>query len=437
MDTKKYEYQHITEKIVEHHVGNMIRLKHKTLNMLVTPNHKFVLKGRSDSTQKDKYELIEARELQNNRKKRLIRTESNWDGFHKEVWTLGDISIPMSDFVAFMGIFLSEGHTSNYTDNGHYTFGISQKKSNNVIKIKELLDRLPFNFSYSGNMFTANNKKMWTYLKQFGQAYDKFIPADLKLLNPNYLQILFDWLMIGDGTRINTVKNNVNRYYSTSKKLIDDVQEILFKLGFASSIVIQKQKDRFIEGRLIKEENSNDIYRLTVYKTNYLHNDKRNLSITEEEYDGKIYCVTVPNHTIVVRDNQNKSIIISGNSERDIIEYKTASHKINKLWWEGSELWGTVEILSGKHFPMANILRGCLLHNIPIGFSSRGLGSELDMGNDTVQVDEDFDLIGWDAVTQPSTFGAFAYIAESTQKARDKYASKMKSINKLIYQILN
>jgi len=170
------------------------------------------------------------------------------------------------------------------------------------------------------------------------------------------------------------------------------------------------------------------------------------LTVLLQAYDKKNANGRIYPKDVLTREVQKYQKLIKQNTaigeldhpaERDIIEYKTASHKINKLWWEGSELWGTVEILSGKHFPMANILRGCLLHNIPIGFSSRGLGSELDMGNDTVQVDDDFDLIGWDAVTQPSTFGAFAYIAESTQKARDKYASKMKSINKLIYQILN
>ena len=151
-----------------------------------------------------------------------------------------------------------------------------------------------------------------------------------------------------------------------------------------------------------------------------------------------------PKNILIREDNKYQLKIKQNNalneldhpSERDIIEYKTVSHKINKTWWEGQELWGTVEILSGKHFPCANILRGCLLHKIPIGFSSRGLGSEIDLGNDTFEVDEDYDLICYDAVTQPSTFGAYGYIAESVSKLRNDSDKKRKEIEKIIFEIL-
>ena len=123
--------------------------------------------------------------------------------------------------------------------------------------------------------------------------------------------------------------------------------------------------------------------------------------------------------------------------DRSVVEYKTSSHKIHDLWWEGDDLMGKVEILSGKHFPCANILRGCLKNDIPIGFSSRGFGSEKKIGLDTFEVNEDFELICWDAVTNPSTHGAFGdYINESASSIPQSQRIKIE-INSLISNILS
>jgi hypothetical protein len=65
---------------------------------------------------------------------------------------------------------------------------------------------------------------------------------------------------------------------------------------------------------------------------------------------------------------------------------------------------GVVEILST---PSGNILRELLKNNIRLGISSRGLGSVKELNDGTVMVQEDFELVGWDFVSNPSTHGAF------------------------------
>lgn len=122
--------------------------------------------------------------------------------------------------------------------------------------------------------------------------------------------------------------------------------------------------------------------------------------------------------------------------DSDVVEYKNASHRILDLWWEGDDLMGKIEVLSGEFFPSANILRGCLKNNIPIGFSSRGFGSEKRIGDGTFAVDEDFSLICWDAVTNPSTHGAFgAFINEN--KTLDLKERTRIEINDVIFKILS
>jgi len=96
-----------------------------------------------------------------------------------------------------------------------------------------------------------------------------------------------------------------------------------------------------------------------------------------------------------------------------VINLKNASHNIVEIWWEGDDVCGTVEILST---PSGNILKELLKNNIRLGISSRGLGSVKELNDGTVMVQEDFELVCWDFVSNPSTHGAFmAPVNESVQ----------------------
>jgi hypothetical protein len=91
--------------------------------------------------------------------------------------------------------------------------------------------------------------------------------------------------------------------------------------------------------------------------------------------------------------------------ETSVIELKNTSHIIREVWWDGDDLVGKVEILGT---PSGNILKELLKAECTVGISSRGMGSvkESNMGK-TVTVEDDFDLICWDFVSNPSTHGAF------------------------------
>lgn len=90
--------------------------------------------------------------------------------------------------------------------------------------------------------------------------------------------------------------------------------------------------------------------------------------------------------------------------ESPVINLKNVSHNIREIWWEGDDVMGTVEILST---PSGNILKELLKNNIRLGISSRGLGSVKEMSDGTLMVQPDFELVGWDFVSNPSTYGAF------------------------------
>jgi hypothetical protein len=95
--------------------------------------------------------------------------------------------------------------------------------------------------------------------------------------------------------------------------------------------------------------------------------------------------------------------------ESSVVNLNNASHNIVEMHWNGDDLMGTVEVLST---PAGNILKELFKSGIKLGISSRGLGSvepikEEDEGEDTVEVQPDFELIAFDFVSNPSTHGAF------------------------------
>ena len=90
--------------------------------------------------------------------------------------------------------------------------------------------------------------------------------------------------------------------------------------------------------------------------------------------------------------------------ESPIVSLKNASHVVKDLWWEGDNLMGKVELLDT---PSGNIVRNIIRAGHTVGISSRGTGSVSQTNEGTLLVQPDFELVGWDFVSNPSTQGAF------------------------------
>jgi len=115
--------------------------------------------------------------------------------------------------------------------------------------------------------------------------------------------------------------------------------------------------------------------------------------------------------------------------ESSIINLNNASHLITKIWWEGNNVMGELELLNT---PSGKIAQEIVKHKIPLGISSRGMGSVRQIG-ETVEVQDDFELLCWDLVSVPSTPNAYMSLAENKQYRSVKDYSK---INELITEII-
>lgn len=120
--------------------------------------------------------------------------------------------------------------------------------------------------------------------------------------------------------------------------------------------------------------------------------------------------------------------------DSSVVNLNNVSHNITEMHWDGNDLVGTVEVLST---PSGNILKELFKCGIKLGISSRGLGSVKQLGENQVEVQDDFELIAFDFVSNPSTHGAFLKpIHESVNKGAVVNSSKYEKINRLITDIL-
>lgn len=90
--------------------------------------------------------------------------------------------------------------------------------------------------------------------------------------------------------------------------------------------------------------------------------------------------------------------------DSSVINLKNVSHNVVECHWEGDTVVGKIELLTT---PSGNIARELIKNNVRLGISSRGLGSVRQMNENTVEVQDDFELLCFDLVSSPSTRGAY------------------------------
>jgi hypothetical protein len=111
----------------------------------------------------------------------------------------------------------------------------------------------------------------------------------------------------------------------------------------------------------------------------------------------------IENYTKMVRDSRALGEC-DHPLERAEVYIKEASHIVEKIWWEGDEVHGTIRVLTKT--PNGKIAAALIDEGVTLGISSRGLGSTHRKGDDII-VNDDFQLVCFDLVTEPSTSGAF------------------------------
>jgi len=100
---------------------------------------------------------------------------------------------------------------------------------------------------------------------------------------------------------------------------------------------------------------------------------------------------------------ENRALGECDHPDSSVVELKKVSHIVREAFMDGNVCHGVVEILDT---PCGKILQSLVEAGVTLGISSRGVGSTKKSGDHQI-VQDDFQLICWDFVSEPSTPGAF------------------------------
>ena len=131
---------------------------------------------------------------------------------------------------------------------------------------------------------------------------------------------------------------------------------------------------------------------------------------------------------------ENRALGELDHPDSSVVELKNASHVIKEAHMEGNIVYGTVEVLNT---PSGKILQSLVESGVTLGISSRGVGSTKPQGELQI-VQDDFQLICWDFVSEPSTPGAFMMREgkEVTNQFINNVFNKSDKINRIFNDIL-
>jgi hypothetical protein len=113
--------------------------------------------------------------------------------------------------------------------------------------------------------------------------------------------------------------------------------------------------------------------------------------------------------------------------ETSTVMLEKVSHLVTEVWWNGKDVMGKIEVLNT---PRGKILQELVSANIKIGISSRGTGSVRE-GREGTIVEDDFSLICFDIVSEPSTHGAYMYRQDGIRENKNQ-----NKIDTIIQEIL-
>ena len=121
--------------------------------------------------------------------------------------------------------------------------------------------------------------------------------------------------------------------------------------------------------------------------------------------------------------------------ESGVVNLANVSHNITEMNWNGDDLVGTVEVLGT---PAGNILKELFKSGIKLGISSRGMGSveAMNEDEDSQEVQNDFELIAFEFVSNPSTHGAFMYPMHEGVESKVVRDTKYGKVEAVINDIL-
>lgn len=308
--THQMEFQAPTERHVYEYDGDMVYSTNRRVNFGVTPDHQMYVRKWDESrrTLSPNYTFVRAGDI--GWYAGLLHAPSGWAGTDiVELEVPGDRRYDGDDFFAMLGLVISDGYAGG-TENTRNWVSFASFRADTRGAIAALAQRVGFHEVPSRPgvwvRYDAGALAAWIrancYVGGELGSRNKRCPDLVKCASMRQIKHFLSYF--DDRSR------NGLQFYSTSKRLIDDLQELHMRVGKRSSIGTVPAKDTPYSGNAAGVISGGSAYVLTVGEADRLCIDRKK-HIETERYKGLVYCAAVPNHTLITR--RNGSVLISSN----------------------------------------------------------------------------------------------------------------------------
>ena len=318
LETDRIEYQRPQALIAKPYKGDMLAVANTRVDLLVTPGHRMVVyrrRWRDGQTvwQTDTPEIRPARFLTQNLS---LKVTGRWEGVPASTVRVAGEDVDARDLAAFLGWYVSEGSRSltyaKTQGNGkRWRVQIAQHPGPKMDQLVALCRRLPWKEQVLKECVVFTRAALYEYVGQCGSScYHKRVPPWIKAASPDIIEAFVDAAILGDGW---TEKTGHRAYATTSRRLADEMQELFIKLGRTARVSVIPSKPWNIEGR---SGQAVEQYHVHERRTRTIclrgkTDDGYGLTVRKVPYDGRVYCATVPNGTLIVR--RNGVAVVAGN----------------------------------------------------------------------------------------------------------------------------
>jgi len=138
--------------------------------------------------------------------------------------------------------------------------------------------------------------------------------------------------------------------------------------------------------------------------------------------------------------DNNQAMGETDHPDSSVISLQNISHMITKMWWGTGDnentLYGKLKLIVSPGFIRHGVVSVIgdkillyIMNKIKLGISSRGVGTLKEIRGDNY-VQNDFELIGFDLVSSPSTPGAFLF-PENSEKEEQPTKKLSENVDKL------
>ena len=254
-DTLDLEYTDYKMKFASWYEGEMTHFHNRSYSQLVTPDHEVLCLNKN--SREPIFKRITARKCG---KSQPVYRSSRWNGKYINSIQIGSLNVDFCRFCEFMGYWLSDGSL------GHkWEVGIAQQDIHREA-IFDCISALGMRPRYNGGKVEFNSEDWYKYLEPFGKCADKFVPAEIKEATPEQIKVFLDAFISCDGYirppksfvgshgNMCESKESERTYFTTSKRLADDIGELILKIGERPSFKLNKaagRKQRFHNGEYI------------------------------------------------------------------------------------------------------------------------------------------------------------------------------------------